>query len=100
LIFAVNHISGFVQVLPRRRRDGKGRLCAVILLKELLYGATKNNPRPLIVERGGGAFEDADMMAEALEDGSIEKAAERAANLQGLILESNMKENCRLMHIA
>jgi hypothetical protein len=94
LIFAVNHISSFVQVLPRRRRDGKGRLRAVIFLKELLRGPTKNDPSSLVAEeRRGGAFEDADMMPEAFEDDSVEEAAEGAANLRGLIPECNMKEN-------
>jgi hypothetical protein len=55
---------------------------------------TKNNPSSLIMEeRGGGAFEDADMMPEAFEDDGIEQATEGATNLQGSILESNMKEN-------
>jgi hypothetical protein len=89
LIFAVYHISIFVQVLSRIRRDGKGRPRAVIFLKELLRWATENDPSSLVVEkRSGGAFEDADMMPEAFEDDSIEEATEGATNLQGLILEA------------
>jgi hypothetical protein len=65
-----------------------------MFLKKLLRRATKNDPSTLIVEeRGGGAFEDADMVPEAFEDGSIEEAAEGATNLEGLIPESNMKED-------
>ncbi len=58
----------------------------------------------MLKERSRCALKDADVMPETFKDGGIEEAAERASNLQVLILKSKIKRNGRggysLKHIA